>query len=128
MNVTLIRRWGPNRAGASVDVDTTMGQWLISHGFGVAGRSSAAKHAADSTSDDALAGGDPTRGRAVTVKSPRGDNPAADQPGAPSPYRMPPPVPAAVPAEPAGTSGGTPATRKATPTPRTSGGRRRKAD
>lgn len=92
MRVRLIRRWGPNQAGQSVDVDPVQGRWLIQYGYGTASGEPAPSQAAAAPGQDGpdpLAGGDATRlGPPAAVKGPRRSNnaaPLSDSPAAPAP-------------------------------------------
>lgn len=88
MRVRLIRRWGPNQAGQSVDVDPVQGRWLIQYGYGTASgepEPSQAAAAPGQDGPDPLAGGDATRlGPPAAVKGPRRSNNAAPLPGSPT--------------------------------------------
>lgn len=90
MRVKLIRRWGPNPAGESVDVDPVQGRWLVQHAFGRAsGVTAPSQDAAAPGTDgpDPLAGGDATRrGPMVTQKAERRPNNAFPVDGAPVQY------------------------------------------
>lgn len=90
MKVKLIRRWGPNPAGRTVDVDDVQGRWLVGHAFGTAsGEQAPSQDAAAPGADgpDPLAGGDATRRTMRPVKGERRDNNALPVDGAPSQYR-----------------------------------------
>lgn len=88
MRVRLIRRWGPNQAGQSVDVDPVQGRWLIQYGYGTASGEPALSQAAAAPGEDGpdpLAGGDATRlGPPAAVKGPRRSNSAAPLSGSPA--------------------------------------------
>lgn len=88
MRVRLIRRWGPNQAGQSVDVDPVQGRWLIQYGYGTASGEPAPSQAAAAAGEDGpdpLAGGDATRlGPPAAVKGPRRSNNAAPLSGSPA--------------------------------------------
>lgn len=93
MRVRLIRRWGPNQAGQSVDVDPVQGRWLIQYGYGTASGEPAPSQAAAAPGEDGpdplAGGGDATRlGPPAAVKGPRRGNnaaPLASSPAAPAP-------------------------------------------
>lgn len=90
MRVKLLRRWGANPAGQSVDVDPTMGRWLVQHAFGTAsGVTAPSQDAAAPGQDgpDPLAGGDATRRATIaTQKAERRPNNAFPVDGAPVQY------------------------------------------
>lgn len=73
MKVTLVRRWGPHRAGQSVEVDAVQGAWLIQHSYAAsAGDVQAPAQPAvaeGAHGADPLAGGDATRRRPRVPRS-----------------------------------------------------------
>lgn len=76
MKVTLTRRWGPHRAGKTVEVSDTQGAWLVQHAYAQSTPEVAAPvqpaAAPGGHGEDPLAGGDATRLR------PRMGRPARD--------------------------------------------------
>lgn len=90
MKVNLVRRWGPHRAGMTVEVDDTQGRWLLDHHFaekaGAEGSASAGAAASGTDGPDPRAGGDATRRYPQTVKGDRGGNRASAVSGSPTAY------------------------------------------
>lgn len=92
MQVKLLRRWGNNQPGDTVQVDDTQGRWLVDHAFGTAAGVQAPEQAAFMPGEDGadpLASGDGTRrGNPAMVKGPRRDNNALPVPGSPVQYNV----------------------------------------
>lgn len=89
MNVTLSRRWGQHRAGESVDVSDSQGQWLIQHNYAESAGDIVAPvqvaAAPGAHGPDPLAGGDATR---LRPRVPRSEgSTAAQAPGSSPTYR-----------------------------------------
>lgn len=92
MQVQLVRRWGPYRAGRTVDVGDVQGRWLVQHNFGTAaGVASPVQRpvAEGAHGADPLAGGDATRRRPSITHAERDPevNVAAPGEGVPPTYR-----------------------------------------
>jgi hypothetical protein len=84
MKVTLIRRWGPHRAGNTCEVSDTQGAWLIQHSYAEGGPDQAAA-APGGNGPDPLAGGDATR---LRPRIPRSEgSTASPAPGSSPTYR-----------------------------------------
>jgi hypothetical protein len=93
MKVNLVRRWGPHRAGKTVEVSDSQGAWLVQHNYADSAGDVVAPvqpAAAEGTHGaDPLAGGDATR-RRPRVSAPARDarvNYAASAPGSSPTYR-----------------------------------------
>lgn len=88
MKVTLVRRWGPYRAGRTVEVDNVQGTWLVQHNYATAADVAAPAQVAvaeGAHGADPLAGGDATRLRPKVSKGTDPADPARVRPvtGAP---------------------------------------------
>lgn len=76
MKVSLVRRWGPHRAGKTVEVSDTQGAWLIQHSYA----SSAGDVLApvQPAAAEGTHGADPLAGADATRRRPRMSAPARD--------------------------------------------------
>lgn len=88
MQVKLVRRWGPYRAGKTVDVDNVQGTWLVQHNYATATDIATPVQVAAAEGDhgaDPLAGGDATRRRPRVTRATEPGDPARVRPvnGAP---------------------------------------------
>lgn len=88
MKVKLVRRWGDNQPGNTVDVDDVQGAWLIDHNLGERspGTATAGAVAPGTGGPDPLASGDGTRRRPATRKGSRTGERAAPVAGSPTSY------------------------------------------
>lgn len=88
MQVKLVRRWGPHRAGQTVQVSRSQGHWLVNHSYGTAAGVPSPEQvpaAEGGHGADPLAGGDASRRRPRAVRSVREkvDGPMRTAEGAP---------------------------------------------
>lgn len=93
MKLQIVRRWGTNQPGNSVDVaDSAQARWLLDNSYAVRANQPETAYgnaaAPGAAGPDPLAGGDHTRRRPATRKAEYGHNRALPTPGAPVQYNM----------------------------------------